>query len=288
MLFDIVSIVGKGRGVIARVPIVKGTVVLAESPLSHVVVPGFKRCAMCLSSHHTSHHTQCIDVLCNHRCEQLHSILHHKLLCPVSIPDGPLKNFPRLVNQLISRIWCTQIATEEEKQLLEEAGWWLDAHQIIGFVNTLCFVELDDSERKMVRIHYDLLTKWFVSSGKLQAPVPISQLIPWNLYLRIYSTCKLNTFGLHVDEEELNSSIGLFGLASMFNHSCDANCQIQWQVNSVKPHAVIKTQRNITSGEELTVLYVSPELSAVHRNSFLLKHYGFTCTCSLCSSITKS
>ncbi len=58
------------------------------------------------------------------------------------------------------------------------------------------------------------------------------RLISWELYLRVYSICHLNTFGLSEDHQIMNA-LALFREASMFNHSCVPNVQFKW--NSKTP-----------------------------------------------------
>jgi hypothetical protein len=78
-----------------------------------------------------------------------------------------------------------------------------------------------------------------------------------------------------------NSGVGaIFPVTARINHSCRPNAQQWWNPRLEKEtvHAV----REIKEGEEITMSYIQGGASSV-RQSELRDHFGFQCTCELCS-----
>ena len=67
---------------------------------------------------------------------------------------------------------------------------------------------------------------------------------------------------------------------AMVNHSCEANCRVQWEESGEK--LVLKTRRKISPGEQLTITYVSSLLGTFTRQKKLKETKGFQCRCNRC------
>ncbi|KAI9137722.1 hypothetical protein BKA69DRAFT_1127865 [Paraphysoderma sedebokerense] len=80
-------------------------------------------------------------------------------------------------------------------------------------------------------------------------------------------------------------AIGLFPLASMFNHSCKPNC-----IFSGTKHGqiVVRTQSPVSAGEELTISYIDLYQSKDARREELLTTKFFWCPCERCEFIPQS
>ncbi|KAI9209539.1 uncharacterized protein BJ171DRAFT_453684 [Polychytrium aggregatum] len=91
-----------------------------------------------------------------------------------------------------------------------------------------------------------------------------------------------NSHGLLDPVGNTNSviGVGLFPLASMFNHSCSPNCSF---VGGSHGRLVIRTLRPIARGEELCVSYVDLFYPKDKRREKLLETKFFFCDCSRCS-----
>ncbi|KAH9810165.1 hypothetical protein DFH28DRAFT_501757 [Melampsora americana] len=66
------------------------------------------------------------------------------------------------------------------------------------------------------------------------------------------------------------------------NHDCRPNAAYHFDTETLQLH--VHAIRDISPGEELTVTYIGGELVKSERQESLLRNYGFSCSCSLCSS----
>ena len=78
----------------------------------------------------------------------------------------------------------------------------------------------------------------------------------------------------------------IFENVSLMNHSCVPNCNVSWNQNTRRlcVHAI----RDIQEGEELYMTYLSQFLTFTGletRTRELRSRYGFTCTCSACTTL---
>lgn len=73
---------------------------------------------------------------------------------------------------------------------------------------------------------------------------------------------------------------GVFILQACCNHSCNPNCCIE---NETDATIQLKTIRNISEGEELTIAYVRVDLPTEERKRLLKEGYDFVCECEVCN-----
>ena len=83
-------------------------------------------------------------------------------------------------------------------------------------------------------------------------------------------------------EEERSTLIGreVYLEASMFNHSCEPNCEMSRSSGNCE----IKCTRDVKEGEELTISYIDESQCRSHRRQALLRNYHFHCQCSKCDA----
>ncbi|KAI1409834.1 SET domain-containing protein [Hypoxylon sp. FL1857] len=93
---------------------------------------------------------------------------------------------------------------------------------------------------------------------------------------------RTNIFGVELGIEIPH--LGLFPIASRLNHDCRPNVFWRWSVRTLTVEVI--AMRDIEIGEEITQSYVPLGLSYEDRKEDL-KNWGFSCSCSLCTS-TKS
>ena len=79
----------------------------------------------------------------------------------------------------------------------------------------------------------------------------------------------------HIGYGDIFPRVGVF-----MNHSCVPNVEIQASHNAKTIEWV--ALRPIQAGDELTIAYVSPLLTAYERRNILLHYYGFVCECEAC------
>ncbi|KAF0978955.1 hypothetical protein FDP41_002025 [Naegleria fowleri] len=74
---------------------------------------------------------------------------------------------------------------------------------------------------------------------------------------------------------KLNGFVGgVYGLACMFNHSCEENCE--------KIDEKIVTTKNIKKGDYLCLNYMGFDDKLANRRKYLLEHFAFECECPRC------
>lgn len=99
--------------------------------------------------------------------------------------------------------------------------------------------------------------------------------------LEICAIYEANSFCL----SHLESSSGIFWIASRLNHSCVPNVENIY--NPSTSCVTIHALRKISAGEELTVSYGDSCRNRVQRESDLA-FYGFTCDCTACAKTPDS
>jgi hypothetical protein len=101
---------------------------------------------------------------------------------------------------------------------------------------------------------------------------------PWESeYLAAVRIAQNNGMPLASD----SSLDGLFLVAARINHDCVNNAHRTWRQDREALH--LHAIRNIAEGEEITISYTARFRTFEERQTFLLGHPMFTCTCTLCS-----
>jgi hypothetical protein len=154
--------------------------------------------------------------------------------------------------------------------------------KLMEAVNDLCYIDSwDQPQLESIRRNYDLLMDWLKRSNKISASIDLERLISWELYLRVYSICHLNTFGVYLSKDhQMMNAVALFREASMFNHSCVPNVEFTW--NSKTPAGEFYAISDIKVDEELQISYIDQYASLEDRIKYLKGTYGFDCTCRKC------
>ena len=89
----------------------------------------------------------------------------------------------------------------------------------------------------------------------------------------------LNIYGTNAFE----NGIGI--QTAMFNHSCNSNAEAVWVEDSKT--STVRARSNITSGEEITINYISRDLPMkkhLERKEILMSIFFFNCVCKLCKN----
>jgi hypothetical protein len=76
---------------------------------------------------------------------------------------------------------------------------------------------------------------------------------------------------------------GIFALQSKINHDCSPNSQAR-SCTFRSACIEIVALRPIAAGDEVSISYVGPGMSAAQRRADLWSNYGFKCACGACSS----
>jgi len=85
-----------------------------------------------------------------------------------------------------------------------------------------------------------------------------------------------------LDDDEMlppMSGIALSRAIALTNHSCDANCSIEYHSCAV---IALRPIRHIREGEEITMCYIDDNLCLKKRQAALKSDYRFLCDCTRC------
>ncbi|KAI4937240.1 uncharacterized protein J4E92_001970 [Alternaria infectoria] len=77
-----------------------------------------------------------------------------------------------------------------------------------------------------------------------------------------------------------SSAIAIFPTISFINHSCLPNSHYNW--NDSMGMQTIHVTRDLRAGEEISICYTDSGSASV-RQAYLKKHFGFDCSCAICS-----
>ncbi|KAF7955658.1 hypothetical protein EAE96_004584 [Botrytis aclada] len=81
--------------------------------------------------------------------------------------------------------------------------------------------------------------------------------------------------------QKKNKRGGLFSDACRINHACDRNAGAHWIESSQK--IAVTALKDICKDEEITINYVGLNKPRKTRRGHLQRHFGFDCSCGLCS-----
>lgn len=101
----------------------------------------------------------------------------------------------------------------------------------------------------------------------------------------VLSILDLNSHAIH-DAVTLESASALLPFFAMIEHSCAENCCFTWcsgVLDCSEPRMCVRTLRDVTKGESLSINYCAPMQCAEQVRRFTRQHYGFECQCIRCS-----
>lgn len=81
-------------------------------------------------------------------------------------------------------------------------------------------------------------------------------------------------------QPDSSSGSALYLLASLFNHSCEPNVNVNFPNNDAT--AVFTAARHVSAGEQLFITYTDAEQEIDVRQEYLAFAYGFKCQCPRC------
>lgn len=108
----------------------------------------------------------------------------------------------------------------------------------------------------------------------------VEKIVPFEMYDRIVRTLHLNCITIQDGDEDV--ATGLFGLGSMFNHSCEPNCEIVQKMENRSGYAIFQTITDVKQGDELCIQYAGKNDIYQDRQNYLMWVYGFQCQCKKC------
>ncbi|KAJ6512016.1 hypothetical protein C8R47DRAFT_1093165 [Mycena vitilis] len=77
--------------------------------------------------------------------------------------------------------------------------------------------------------------------------------------------------------------VGIFPRMARLNHGCSSAFNVVYTWREREQQLFIYALRNISKGQELLTTYTDTKRTRKERREFLSEHYGFQCTCAVCS-----
>jgi hypothetical protein len=259
-LWQIASLAGRGRGLIATQPIAAGSLVLTSTPVAQVVKQAPARaCDRCLDE------TRDGCAYCSPDCEDAAVAEGAALLARVDLSqlhavhaeEG--RKFPLMIAQLLGGL------LEGLRRDKQPPPAWQAAM-------SLCYADLPPQATDLVESERLALLRAFAESG-VSSSATLELLMPHERYARLLGAAQLNAFGITTARGAVLTAL-LGGAASMLNHSCDPSVLVSHGAD----HSVgFVTDREVAPGDELTISYMGLDSSCTERQELLTSKYGFAC-----------
>ena len=252
-------------------------------------------CAACGAFHHAELAIECPNCervrYCSDECRQQHlsglapGATAHRHLCASLQQLDPLERQETLVKpRLVLEILARRHAAERYRRDLDEfvalqhhpPSWMLD----------------DGGQEEMAFGAWCTAMREAIAAAPWGARVPDDEVSNDALYA-LLSRIDVNGFGVVARDasgEPISVGTGIYlGGASLFNHSCEPNCEVIHHGGSLRELS-IRTMRPIEANSPLTVSYLETprNLTLDERQARLRGQYGFSCTCRLCTVQTKA
>ncbi|CAK8672384.1 histone-lysine N-methyltransferase SMYD1-like [Clavelina lepadiformis] len=263
---EIVDVATKGRGLLANKKFETGQLVLRQQPYAYVVMSAHADavCHYCLASPPPDKQAKPLAKCtackyaryCSKECQKK-AWPDHKPECSAMQRVNPGK--PVDQTRLVARIlWRKQKDAESgAKQLVE--------------IETL-----EDHLDKRNKEEKDALDEKVYSFGDYftydEMPESDQEM------LHLFATIDCNAVGLN-DHRNLQAiGVGIFPVASLLNHDCNANCVAMNNGTKLE----IRALRKIEKDEELCICYVDCLNTTEQRKEKLMSQYYFDCKCQMC------
>ncbi|XP_027165239.1 histone-lysine N-methyltransferase ASHR2 [Coffea eugenioides] len=303
-LLKMVELEGKGRALVASVPLRAGQVVLRDSPillysaLPLLVAPhdaqqnhNFEYCSQCfrlVAKEQPSSSCRCpscsLSIFCSQNCQSLAlSSSHTPWVCQA------LKQFGEGSSPLLR---C-------QPDIQVQAHFLVAAYNLAMFCpssfQTLLSLQGDPSTFMSSPEAKDSV--FFLHSLVLSLPSGPVNLSTFGLSFSVELTAallakdKLNAFGLMEpfapDKERSVRAYGIYPRASFFNHDCLPNaCRFDYvdaaTADGRNLDMTVRVIHDVPCGREISLSYFPVNLKYSERQKRLKEDYGFTCDCDRC------
>ncbi|KXN65765.1 SET domain-containing protein [Conidiobolus coronatus NRRL 28638] len=258
------------RGIYTNNYIPKGTVVSQELPVSAVLSQdrlNNSNCPQCFGPVEvkkddeklTNDHMYCSDE-CAYDSMLYHQIKEYQEL--QTYFRGEIRQYPLLITNIIFEV-LKQFQQQKQSPLYTVLP-------LLSFVKQDFIPELYKTDYNMIK---DKLFKDDVNKQKY---------FDLNWYCKVMSILDINSFKI-VTNDLKATGVGLYLFSSFFNHSCDANLQVEFR----KVGMELSATRDILPGEQLYISYLDRDKFENQKEvkKFLAQKYGFKCNCKYCKGV---
>ncbi|KNC87053.1 hypothetical protein, variant [Sphaeroforma arctica JP610] len=250
----------KGRYIRAKLPLTRGTLVLKSDPFAYTVTNKQKalRCSACLkASEGLRGCGRCKKLyFCNSQCQR-RAWPRHKQECKAICASQ--KVALDAMSIVCHAVWR---AAADKKTLFDSDFGVLQSNR-----------RLQSTDDDVAQAPTAMLIRTYLESSGIEA----SQIPSIGDAMNALSVIKTNSFTI-LDDEMMECGVGIYPLASNFNHSCDPNVVITFNGFELQARLI----RNVHTGDEMTISYIDNAKPREERRNQLRKQYYFNCDCSLC------
>lgn len=290
----------RGKGLYAKRPIKKGTILWEEAPLFYVPqlqsTPLMKQgqcCAYCgkVLEKNNANLTLGLDcqlcpmVWCLQRCKSsntLHLALYH--LTGKRLIDA--EKFMELEDYCLQELWNALYALAHiQAQIIMEKKPEAGKLSLKDKFDSLALVSQQVRYRavNLGAGAFDLMTGgalfveeqqeilWKDGYSKFTAVFPRLSGVTYDDFLTMLGTYNINNLDLNV-----------FMIQLHLNHNCDPNVDVNTHATDRSKPLKVVADRDIAGGEELTTTYVNPSHPVLQRLRELRVNWGFVCACNRC------
>ncbi|KAL3507143.1 hypothetical protein ACH5RR_032525 [Cinchona calisaya] len=305
-LVKMVEIEGRGRALVASLPLNAGQIVLRDSPiLLYSALPllaspqdarkniNFEYCSHCFkliskeqpSPSFSCHYPGCsFSIFCSQNCQSLAlSSSHTPWVCQAlnQLRDGSsqLLQYPLDIQVqarfLVAAYNLAIISPSNFQTLLSLQG------------DAFTFISSPEAKDSVLFLHS-------LVSSLSSAPVNLSTfglLFNVELTAALLAKDKLNAFGLmepfSPDKERSVRAYGIYPMASFFNHDCLPNaCRFEYidaaTADGSNVDMTVRVIHDVPVGQEICLSYFPVNIKYSERQKRLKEDYGFSCDCDRC------
>ncbi|KAI9306845.1 hypothetical protein BJ944DRAFT_262875 [Cunninghamella echinulata] len=320
----------KGREYVANQVIEKQTTLLKVFPYATAIFDSFKKriCAYCLCTHPSkSFSTHCLSCdqvyFCSSVCAHTYLADHRTDICESLRKLATLKKVDKNMKSIGKLI--LMIYWQRQKEISSSST-----------ANEIKIKNNNEKEDKTATIEFDLVNQleshydaWSLDMKKDWSRLHtflLKQLHQSNWILphesdidimHLASKIESNGFGIYLENKlDVLAGRAIYPLASLFNHDCDFNCEVeQWTEEDLEEEKIkqqitdddgqekepiftypsvfkqahgkfrqmmIRTVQDVQEGEALTIGYIDTNIPVSSRRQRLLQDYYFTCQCQRC------
>ncbi len=298
MAFAVKELPGRGRGLVASATIRRGTTAVADAALGAVLhapppTGGIRggHCRQCFRRLVPSNNNGGGGGgFCCTACADAAEASQERILRNCA-PLQTDRKFPRLIAVLTAH------------SLTRGADFQPFWGRVLSLAVPQQMISSPDVVDSFSADYEDLRESFRLALGDAHAAIFSSLPLEW--YARMHGICHVNTIGLPPRDPALkpeskakaeseaaaaaaaaatNVAVGLFGTASLLNHSCEPNLVMHRDPDLAAPAVRFLATRHIPAGEELTISYLQNAHGVQRqvRQEELLHNYGFECGCPLC------
>ncbi|KAJ7559033.1 hypothetical protein O6H91_04G066500 [Diphasiastrum complanatum] len=273
-MVKVVEVGGRGRAMVAAVPIAAGQVLLAESPLLLYI--------------DASAAASPSPAFCDHCSRTLPSLSPSIIPCPscsqaafCSSACASAASHPPHVCQALRKLQSSAIDLHSQTQL----RFLIAAYNLVLAAPSL-FQQLLQMEGSSVIDSHAVFLHPFIQELVKSWPL---QNVSVQLTGALLQKDNRNAFAIMAPSSEPGvrrvRAYALYSQASFFNHDCLPNaCRFDYVDDPDKPNSsiFIRALHDISPGNEVCLSYFPINWNLAERRNRLLQDYGFECTCERC------